>query len=91
MKLLQEDLPEYQRDNAFRGCEETDTEWLDKQENQKYLMQTGEIYGCVSEKEVVDQTMILTQIIRDNEKLEEEFKDSKERIQVTHHLVDFQD
>ena len=54
IKLLQRDLPQYQRKNAFRGFEETGTEWLGIFENEKYLKQTGEIYGCVSEKETID-------------------------------------
>ena len=62
MKLTQKDLPQYQKQVMFRGFDKQEAGWLEQEENQKYLEQAREIYGCVSENEVIDNSMILAQI-----------------------------
>ena len=49
----------------FRGFDKQGAEWMRKEENQKYLEQAREIVGCVSENEIINQSMILAQIHKD--------------------------
>ena len=40
----------------FRGFEKYGEEWMEKEENQLYIKQAVEIYGEVSEKEIIDHS-----------------------------------